>query len=245
MKGNFKVNVAVVLLTYMEAENIETLIPAIKGVVSRVTENFDVIVVDDDSPDGTARAAEALGSHVLIRRNERGLGSAIRAGIREALSRGADVIITMDADWQHNPQHIPRLINACLEGADIALGSRRIPGGQLEMGLFRGLISLGAKKLSNIALRSGVKDPTSGFRAYNRRAAEEVLALRTNGYVFQVDSLRLARKRGLRIVEAPISFNSRKHGVSKLGLSEVMEYSGLLFTLLTRRLRTAVDSSGG
>ena len=229
MRDNFKVNVAVVLPTYMEAKNIGTLIPTIKGVVSRVTENFDVIVVDDDSPDGTARAAEALGSHVLIRRNERGLGSAIRAGIREALSRGADVIITMDADWQHNPQHIPRLINACLEGADIALGSRRIPGGQLEMGLFRGLISLGAKKLSSIALRLGVKDPTSGFRAYDRRAAEEVLALKTKGYVFQVDCLRLARERGLRVVEVPVSFESRRLGVSKLGFNEVMEYIDLFF----------------
>jgi len=245
VKGNFEVNVAVVLPTYMEAENIETLIPAINSIVSRMTKNFDVIVVDDDSPDGTARAAEALGSQALIRKNERGLGSAIRAGIREALGRGADVIITMDADWQHNPQHIPRLINACLEGADITIGSRRILGGQLEMAFLRKLVSMGANKLSNIALRSGVKDLTSGFRAYNRRGAKEALAASPNGYVFQIDSLRLARKRGLKIVEIPISFNSRRHGFSKLRLSEMIEYSNLLFTLMTRKLHIVVDSFGG
>lgn len=223
------IRVVVVLPTCNEAENIKTLIP----VIERVLGGFDTeIVVVDDSWDGTAAIARDLRAIVVKRPNKSGLGSAVREGVRVALEIGGDVIVQMDADWQHDPRDIPLVINPILRGqCSFVLGSRKVSGQPRVNGtnLFRGLISTIARFLANFLLGLHSVDPTSGFRAFDRLGAEAVLHTLEDGYAFQVEALHNMRKMGLGVIEIPINFDNRFRGESKLGFSETSPYLRMLF----------------
>lgn len=217
----------VVLPTYDEAENIETVLTLVREHVPEA----DVLVVDDGSPDGTADLAEKWGAEhggvsVLRRPGKAGLGSAYRAGFRQGLEQGYDVLVEMDSDLQHDPAALPHLIHAVEQGAWLAIGSRYVPGGQVpNWKRSRRLISQGGNLYAAAVLGLPVKDATAGFRAY---AAEALRAInldivRADGYGFQVEMAYLVHRRGGAIAEVPITFRDRQLGTSKMSYAIVVE----------------------
>lgn len=226
--------VSIVIPTYNERQNLPRLVSAI---AETMVWPYEVIVVDDSSPDGTADLARDLAKtyplRLLSRPEKSGLGSAYREGF--ALATG-DIIFEMDADLSHDPRHIPALVQAVAEGADIAVGSRYIAGGRIVgWGAYRKLVSGVGNGLARLALTVGVRDVTSGFRAYSRDAAPLVQDARSDGYAFQVEALWLAKKRGFRIAEVPISFENRTVGKSKLGPGEFARFLKTLARLRVTR----------
>ena len=216
----------VVLPTYNERENLEPMLQALLALGA----DLDIVVVDDNSPDGTGHLAEEWAGrcpevHVLIRRDERGLGTAYVCGHRKALGLGAEAIITMDSDFSHNPVDVPRLLE-CLAGCDIALGSRYVAGGgTLGWPLRRKLLSRAANAFARSCLSLPVRDCTSGFRAYRASLVEQLIRqpLQSKGYSIQVELLaRGIRQFGAKVVEIPILFRERERGVSKIGWREVL-----------------------
>jgi glycosyltransferase involved in cell wall biosynthesis len=219
-------NTWVILPTYNEAANLERLVGALRAVANEV----DVLVVDDASPDGTGAIAERLAAadprvHVLHRAGERGLGTAYLAGFREALARGADALLTMDCDFSHDPGAVPALV-AALDGADVVIGSRYVPGGTIEgWPSHRRVISKSANWFVHALFRLRAHDCTSGFRLYRRAVVEEIpwQRVRSTGYSFLVESLFWAtRPAGRRVAEVAICFRDREHGASKLGWREAV-----------------------
>ncbi|NTU81730.1 MAG: polyprenol monophosphomannose synthase [Chloroflexales bacterium] len=216
----------VVVPTYNEAENIGKLIPRILA-----NPRFRVLVVDDGSPDGTGDlvAAIATGEHrVALQRRpgKLGLGTAYIAGFRRALADGAEFIFEMDADFSHDPRYLPDLLAAVEAGADLALGSRYVPGGgTTDWGLARQLISRGGNLYAGLILSLPLADATGGFRCYRRRALEAIdLGLvRSNGYAFQIEMAYRIRRAGLAIREVPIIFPDRRVGRSKMSRRIVAE----------------------
>jgi dolichol-phosphate mannosyltransferase len=214
----------VCLPTYNERENLER-------VVRRLGEHdVSVLVVDDDSPDGTGRIADRLAEEldyvsVLHRERKEGLGPAYLAGFRRALADGADVILEMDCDFSHKPEDVPRLI-AATENADFALGSRYVRGGGTEnWGLVRRFISRGGSLYAQVVLGLRVRDLTGGFKAY-RRAVLEALPLDeidSKGYAFQIETTYRALRAGFNVVEVPITFADREVGGSKMSKAIVAE----------------------
>jgi dolichol-phosphate mannosyltransferase len=190
-----------------------------------------VLVIDDNSPDGTGELADSLASDttfidVLHRPKKEGLGPAYLAGFRRALADGAELILEMDADFSHNPADVPRLIAAAEGGADVVLGSRYVGGGGVgEWGLARRAISRGAAVYTALFLRMGVHDPTGGFKCFRRRVLETVDLDRitSKGYAFQIETTYRAKKAGFRVVEIPIVFEDRTHGHSKMSRAIVLE----------------------
>lgn len=215
--------ISIVIPTYNERENIVLLI-------ERITEllpESHIIVVDDSSPDGTAEALMNLDipNLTVFVRNERGLGSAIRFGIKKALEAGSDFIITMDADLSHDPAYLPQMVKTAVEGkCDLVIGSRYINGGGVEnWPLSRRIISRGANLLFRLISNSPLHDNTSNYRVYSRRAGELALDCETaNGYEFQICSIFKILKSGLKVTEYPIVFKNRRFGKSKLGISEIL-----------------------
>jgi dolichol-phosphate mannosyltransferase len=210
----------VITPTYDERENLE----AFATRLFRHAPDVDLLVVDDASPDGTGALAEALSRdeerlQVLHRDRKRGLGSAYVAGFRWALERGYSIVIEMDADLSHDARHLPAFFAALARGADLVVGSRRIPGGGVVgWGPGRSLLSRGGSAYARAVLGVQVRDLTSGFKAYQRRALEamDVETLRCEGYAFQIETTYRVLKRGLRVVEIPIVFSDRRVGRSKL-----------------------------
>jgi dolichol-phosphate mannosyltransferase len=226
----YNIKVVVVLPTFNEAENIKTLIPAIQ----RVLGDFDmeIVVVDDNSWDGTSEIAKDFGAIVVQRGDKGGLGSAIRKGVRVALEYGGDVIVQMDADWQHDPGDIPRVLKPILNGeCSLALGSRNFSRKLVvkEADPLRDLVSNIARLLANFLLGLRSADPTSGFRSFDRFGAQAILNTLEDGYAFQVEAFHNARKMNLGVTEIPIKFGNRFHGESKLDLSEALRYLIMLF----------------
>ncbi len=217
----------VVLPTYNEIENIEEVLRRIRGVCPHA----DVLVVDDGSPDGTADRAEKLGLElgridVLSRPKKSGLGSAYRVGFRTGLEQGYDVMIEMDADLSHDPDALPNLVAEVERGADLAIGSRYIPGGSIpDWPWPRRAISRFGCYYARVMLRIPVHDATAGFRAYHRRslAAIELDEVRADGYGFQIEMTYLVDRQGGRIVEVPIEFRDRELGHSKMSGRIVVE----------------------
>lgn len=191
----------------------------------------DVLVVDDASPDGTGQLVEQLSRaeprvHVLHRPAKLGLGSAYVAGFRWGLGRPYTAFVEMDADFSHDPRHLPPLLEAIAQGADVAVGSRNVAGGAVRgWGAFRHLLSQGGSLYARLLLGTSVRDMTTGFKAYSRRALEliDIESLRSSGYAFQVETTFRALQQGLRIVELPIVFVDRRVGHSKLGRRDVVE----------------------
>jgi dolichol-phosphate mannosyltransferase len=218
--------VLVIIPTYNEAEN---LVPIVRRVRASVAD-ADVLVADDNSPDGTGKLADDLAAedpsvHVLHREGKEGLGAAYLAGFRWGIDNGYDVLVEMDADGSHQPEELPRLLTA-LKSADLVLGSRWIPGGRVvNWPKSREFISRGGSTYSRLMLGVTIRDVTGGYRAFRK---ETLLGLGMDdvasaGYCFQVDLAWRAVKAGFHVVEVPITFVERERGDSKMSRNIVAE----------------------
>jgi dolichol-phosphate mannosyltransferase len=214
-----------ILPTYNEAENIEAIVTAAGAVLAdAAADGFRVLVVDDGSPDGTGAIADRLAAEhdwveVLHRAEKNGIGPAYLAGFRHALDRDAGYVIEMDSDFSHDPADIRRLLEAVHGGADLALGSRYVPGGGVrDWGLLRRFISEGGSTYARWVLGLRVRDLTGGFKCFRREVLEaiEFDGVRSRGYAFQVELTYRAVRAGFRVVEVPIVFRDRQRGQSKM-----------------------------
>jgi dolichol-phosphate mannosyltransferase len=216
----------VVIPTYNESENL----PRIVARVRAATPLVDILIADDNSPDGTGDIADALAAadaavHVLHRPGKAGLGAAYLAGFEWALARGYDAVVEMDADGSHRPEDLPRLI-AALPDADLVLGSRWVAGGQVvNWPLSRKLLSRGGNAYTQVMLRAPVRDATGGYRIFRASALRllDLGAVESQGYCFQVDLVWRAVQRGLVVREVPIMFVERELGTSKMSRAIVLE----------------------
>jgi dolichol-phosphate mannosyltransferase len=216
----------VCLPTYNEIENLE---PMVRRLLEVLPMGGRVLVIDDSSPDGTGGLADRLASElpavsVLHRKRKEGLGRAYLAGFGQALADGAELVLEMDCDFSHDPADVPRLI-AAVENADVAIGSRYVPGGGTEnWGLIRRLISRGASLYTRTLLMP-VHDPTSGFKCFRRVVLKtiDLDAIHSKGYAFQIENVYRSRRAGFRVVEIPITFADRHTGQSKMSRAIVLE----------------------
>lgn len=226
--------IVIVLPTYREARNLPTLVPAILAAAP-----VDVLVVDDASDDGTQEIARRFEAetgrvHLLARSAKTGLGDAYRAGMRRALDDGADLLGTMDADWSHDPAVLPLLIEAVSRGADLAIGSRYVPGGAIaQWPLWRRFLSSSARVAARAVVGTFCSDFTSGFRLYRRAALERVPpeSVRSSSYSFLMEMAARIDRAGLSIAEVPIRFIDRHHGESKMPATEIFRAIATLVKL--------------
>ncbi len=217
--------VTVVIPTYNERENL----PHIAAAVTH--QGYRLLVVDDSSPDGTGELATRLAAQdpkisVLIRPTKEGLGPAYAAGFDRAMADGAEVIVEMDADFSHDPKDLPRLVMAIDAGADLAIGSRYVPGGSTpDWPWSRRLISKGGNLYTRLMLGAPIRDATAGFRAFRSESLARLpyREAQASGYAFQVEMAWKAHQMGLDVVEVPISFRDRTRGTSKMGTGIVLE----------------------
>ncbi|MTD16824.1 glycosyltransferase [Nakamurella sp. YIM 132087] len=215
-----------IIPTYDERENLPRILDRLRATLPDVS----VLVVDDNSPDGTgdiadARAAEDERLHVLHRTEKNGLGGAYIAGFGWGLDRGYQVLVEMDADGSHPPEQLPRLLDA-LDRADLVIGSRYVPGGSVvNWPKSREVLSRGGNLYCRLALGVGVKDITAGFRAYRAEVLKgiDLSGIESHGYCFQVDLAWRSLQAGFRVVEVPITFTEREIGVSKMSGNIVRE----------------------
>ncbi len=238
----------VIVPTYNEAEGITPMLDALLTAAPGV----DVLVVDDDSPDGTARLVAGHDEflhrlHLLSRVKKDGLGAAYRAGFSWALAGPYDAIVQMDADLSHPPERVPAML-AALERADVAIGSRYVSGGAVrDWTLLRRAISRGGNIYVRLILGMPVHDATAGFKAFRRQALEEIGAVHSesNGYCFQIENTWRASRLGLRITEVPITFTDRTLGTSKMSGAIVREAMLRVLTWRWRELahRSNLDTS--
>ncbi len=219
--------VAVIIPTYNERENLESISARVRSAVP----GADLLVVDDNSPDGTGDIADKLAVedsniHVLHRPGKAGLGAAYIAGFGWALEHGYDAMVEMDADGSHQPEELPKLLAAMTAGADVVIGSRWVRGGTVRnWPKSREFLSRGANTYARIMLGIKVRDATGGFRVYRadtlrRIGLDQVLS---QGYCFQIDLTLRALTAGLTVTEVPITFTDRTQGTSKMGRSVVGE----------------------
>ena len=231
----------VVLPTYDEADNLERLIGAL---LERLPESRRVLVVDDNSPDGTGEIGDRLAAgdtdvEVLHREVKEGLGPAYIAGFKRALAGGAELVISMDADFSHDPAYIPQLLRA-IESADLAIGSRYVPGGGItEWGRMRRFISRGGSRYARALLGVEVRDLTGGFKCFRREVLEaiDLDSIHSRGYAFQVETTYRAIEAGFRVVEVPIVFRDRREGSSKMTRAIVAEAAWKVPAMRLRRQR--------
>lgn len=215
----------VCLPTYNERENLPRVIDALEPFGVRV------LVIDDNSPDGTGELADRLAAErgwvsVLHRPRKEGLGPAYLAGFREVLQGDAEYVLEMDADLSHDPADVPRLIDACAGGADVALGSRYVEGGGTEnWGRGRRFVSAGGSFYARTLLGVPVRDVTGGFKCFKREVLEaiDLGAVSSKGYAFQIELTYRALRAGFAVVEVPIVFADRTHGASKMSRAIFLE----------------------
>jgi len=206
--------------TYNERENIEAIVQAVLKADARV----DILVVDDNSPDGTGQLADALAAkdsrvRVLHREKKEGLGRAYLAAFRWALAQGYTFILEMDADFSHDPRYLPGFLDAAQAGADLVLGSRYVTGGgTVNWGVARQLISRGGSLYARSILGVGIRDLTGGFKCFHRRVLEgiDLDAVKSTGYAFQIELTYRTLKKGFTVREIPIVFEDRRVGHSKM-----------------------------
>jgi dolichol-phosphate mannosyltransferase len=220
------VQATVCLPTYNERENVEAMVRALGE------HGVRVLVVDDNSPDGTGEIADRLAAEldyveVLHRERKEGLGPAYLAGFRRALADGAELVLEMDCDFSHDPADVPRLIAAADDdGVDLAIGSRYVRGGSIgDWGPVRRFVSAGGSWYARVILGAPVRDLTGGFKCYRRRVLEtiDLHAITSKGYAFQIETTYRTLRAGFRVVEIPIHFVDREEGGSKMTRSIVAE----------------------
>jgi dolichol-phosphate mannosyltransferase len=212
-----------ILPTYNEAVNIEPFVRAVLPELAEASSDHRVLIVDDNSPDGTGRIADGLAQdieavEVLHRPQKAGLGVAYLAGFQRALDGGADLILEMDSDFSHSPADIPRLIRAA-EDADLVLGSRYVAGGGVsDWGVLRRALSRGGSWYARVILRVRVRDLTGGFKCFRREVLEalDLASVHAEGYGFQIELTYRALRAGFRVKEIPIVFRERQAGLSKM-----------------------------
>ncbi len=217
----------VVLPTYNERDNLERLVAAVR---QRLPVSRRILIVDDNSPDGTGEIADRLAAEhddveVLHRQAKEGLGPAYLAGFRVALAGGAELIMEMDSDFSHDPAYIPQLLRA-IEGADLAIGSRYVAGGGVtEWGRVRRFISRGGSRYARSILGVDVRDLTGGFKVFRREVLEAIHLddVASLGYAFQVEMTYRALRAGFTVVEVPIVFRDRTEGTSKMSKAIIAE----------------------
>jgi dolichol-phosphate mannosyltransferase len=231
----------VVTPTYNEKDNLQRFVDAVRGALPEA----DLLVVDDASPDGTGQLADGIAardSHVRVmhRAGKQGLGTAYIQAFTRGLTEGYDRFFEMDADLSHDVRYLPAFVQALDDGYDIVIGSRNIPGGGVEgWGLGRHFISKGGSLYSRTILGLGVKDLTSGYKAFSRRALEaiELQDVHSNGYSFQIELTYRAVRRGMRVKEVPIVFVDRTAGHSKMSRKIFVEAIGMVWKLRLDGLR--------
>ena len=214
----------VCLPTYNERENLEAMLRALGD------KDVHVLVIDDNSPDGTGEIADRLAAElgyvsVLHRENKEGLGPAYLAGFRRALADGAELVLEMDCDFSHDPNDVPRLIAAARD-ADLVLGSRYVAGGAVRnWGLVRRVVSAGGSWYARVLLGARIRDLTGGFKCYRRRVLEtiDLDAIDSKGYAFQIETTYRALRAGFKVAEVPITFVDREAGGSKMSRAIVLE----------------------
>jgi dolichol-phosphate mannosyltransferase len=229
--------------TYNERENLERMVRALGEVLD--TERDRVLVVDDSSPDGTGEIADDLAAElpwvaVLHRERKEGIGRAYLDAFRHVLRSESEYVLEMDCDFSHHPADVPRLIAACDDGADLALGSRYVAGGGTRnWSLLRRVISRGGSLYAQAFLSVGVRDLTGGFKCFRRTVLEtiDLDAVAANGYAFQIELTYRALKKGFRVVELPITFVDREVGGSKMSRAIVAEAVWKVPALRLRALR--------
>jgi dolichol-phosphate mannosyltransferase len=215
------------LPTYNEIENLEPMLQALGGVLGP---DDRVLVIDDASPDGTGELADRLAAElgfvdVLHRPRKDGLGPAYLAGFRRALTDGAEYVLEMDCDFSHDPNDVPRLLEAAAD-ADLVLGSRYVPGGGVEnWGPGRRVVSSGGSLYARLLLGVPIRDLTGGFKCFRRAVLEaiDLDAITSKGYAFQIETTFRALRKGFRVVEVPIRFVDRQVGRSKMSRAIVLE----------------------
>ena len=233
--------VAAIVPTYNERENIEELTRQLLGLPIHA----HVIVVDDNSPDGTGELAEGLASvsdgrvSVIHREGKLGLGTAYLAGFGRALADGADLICTMDADFSHNPCYVPAMVDKISEGYDLVIGSRYVRGGGSSGCRFsRKVLSWASNAFARVVLSLHAHDTTAGFRCYRREVLEalDLDAIKASGYSFLIEKLFRVQRGGWRVGEVPIIFENRRLGESKISQDEVTRAIQTVLRLGWRRL---------
>ena len=229
-------NAALVCIpTYDERENIEAICGAVLASEPRV----DILVVDDNSPDGTGRIADQIAARekrvqVLHREVKQGLGRAYLDAFRWALGAGYSYVIEMDADFSHPPRYLPALLDEAMQGADLVLGSRYVDGGgTLNWGVARRFVSRGGSFYARTILGIRIRDLTGGFKCFNRRVLEslELEEVKSTGYAFQIELTYRALKKGFRVKEIPIVFEDRRVGQSKMSRKIVVEALAMVWKL--------------
>lgn len=242
LKGDVEVNsqVGIVLPTYCEAQNLHKIVAEIEA----LSIDASILVIDDSSPDGTAQEAEELQKKysnilLLVRPHKMGLGSAITDGFRTflALKHVPEFVVTMDADYSHDPKDIPLLVESVGENCDLAVGSRYCKGGRTQgWPYIRKIISRSANSLARSILGVKLYDCTSGFRCYSTAFLRQALShLHSQTYDIQIETVKQAHVQGFRTVEVPILFVNRKRGKSKLSLWEIQNYVSYLFKTIVFR----------
>jgi dolichol-phosphate mannosyltransferase len=224
----------VIIPTYNESENIGRIVPLVLG----KHPSINVLIVDDNSPDGTGRIADSMSKEndrvfVIHRQNKAGLGTAYLTGFKFALDKGYDLIFEMDCDFSHDPEYIPHFLDA-VQNADLVLGSRYISGvNVINWPMSRLLLSYYANVYSRIVTGLPVKDATGGFKCFRREVLEaiELDQVKSNGYSFQIEMSFRAWKKGFRIKEIPIVFEDRKEGQSKMSKKIVREAIWMVWRL--------------
>lgn len=233
--------VTVIVPTFNEKENIESLVEQLLALPTGVR----VSVVDDNSPDGTGEIADRLAMEnkgrvgVIHRAGKLGLGTAYIAGFKRALAEGADLICTMDADFSHNPRYIPDMVAKIEQGHDLVIGSRYVRGGGASgCTLPRIFLSWGANAFARVMLGLHAHDTTAGFRCYRREvlAGLELDEIKASGYSFLMEMLYRVQRRGWRVGEAPIIFENRRLGTSKISRNEIIKAMGTVVRLAWGRI---------
>ncbi len=232
--------IMIVMPTYNETENLPIMVEALFALI----DNLHLLVVDDNSPDGTGELAEKLAQEhegrisVLHREQKAGLGPAYVAGLKQALKLNADYLIQMDADFSHQPKYLSEMV-AAAENHDLVLGSRYVNGGSVDenWGIFREFLSWWANRIYvPVILRIPIHDATGGFRLWRRETiiGLDLNRLRSSGYVFQVELAYIASRLGFKIAEVPIHFPDRERGISKMRLAISMEAALRVWQILFR-----------